>query len=282
MTAPIQHLSDIDLLGVSGPDGAAFLQSLLSNDLRALDNEKNAQWTALLTPQGRVIALMALIRIGEQEFLLAVPRQRGEAIRQTLQRFVLRRKLSLDNAAGYALVGTLGREPAAAGTLLSLEFRCGRRWHLTTAAEAGNFPPAGDDWQRRDLEDGLAFLDAGASEKFLAHAIGLQWLPAISVSKGCYPGQEIVTRSHFLGKSKRHLALLDSSNSNAAEPPAVGAPLNDAEGRHVGDVVAAVAGAAANTLLVSLTDAGLRSKLLLPEIAGNSPIAELRLVFEQT
>ncbi|MGD9582858.1 MAG: folate-binding protein YgfZ [Lysobacterales bacterium] len=282
MPEPIQHLTGIDLLKVHGPDATAFLQSLLSNDLRELTAAGNAQWTALLTPQGRVIALMALIRTGDQEFLLAVPNHRGDELRLNLQRFVLRRKLELGDAPSSALIGTIASDSAAPGAALPLPFRSGRRWLLASASEAEHYPPAGDDWRRMDLEDGLAFLDVAASGKFLAQAIGLHLLPAVSLGKGCYPGQEIVTRSHYLGKSKRHLALLSSRDGGDAAPPAAGTPLSDAEGRHRGDIVAAVAGPDATTLLASLTDPEIRGKLLLPESAGQRATAELRRLFEQT
>lgn len=281
MATPIQHLIDCDLLRIAGRDAAAFLQSLLSNDLRVLDAEHNAQWTALLTPQGRVIALMALILRSDSEFLLAVPKQRGEELRQTLQRFILRRKLDLTLATDAALLGTLGNDPAAPGTPLSLGFRSGRHWYLCTPAEADKYPAAGDDWRLRDLEDGLAFLDADASEKFLAQALALHALPAVSMNKGCYPGQEIVSRSHYLGKNKRRLALLDAPRHNAS-PPLIGAPLHDDQDKHVGDVVAAVVGSDVTTLLAVLTEAGLGGKLLLPNDGGHSRPLQLRQVFEQT
>ena len=282
MFKSVERLGDFDLLEVSGVDAAAFLQSLLSNDLSELDGQTNAQWTALLSPQGRVIALMALIRQSEQGFLLAVPRHFGASLLGSLRRYVLRRQVKLQQTSDLAVLGSLEAEPSAPGPRLTLGSRSGRHWYLAPATAAERFPLAGTDWRRRDLEDGLAFLDAETSGKFLAAAIGLPALPALSIGKGCYPGQEIVTRSHYLGKQKRHLALLEISEPSGSPGPRSGASLHDPEGSHLGDVVAAETEAGKTTLLASLTDAGLVGKLLLPCREGGAVVAELRRVFEKT
>jgi folate-binding Fe-S cluster repair protein YgfZ len=67
--------------------------------------------------------------------------------------------------------------------------------------------------------------------------LGLDRLQAISLTKGCYPGQEIVARTHYLGQSKRSLQCLWRDHP---EPPATGTPVSLA-GQTVGEVVCAVA-----------------------------------------
>jgi len=63
-------------------------------------------------------------------------------------------------------------------------------------------------WRAEDLVHGLPRLDAAQSEQWTPQMLSLERLRAFSVRKGCYPGQEIVARTHFLGKQKRELVLL--------------------------------------------------------------------------
>ena len=63
-------------------------------------------------------------------------------------------------------------------------------------------------WRQWDLRFGLPRLDASQQEQWTPQQLSLERLRAFSVSKGCYPGQEIVARTHFLGKAKRGLVAL--------------------------------------------------------------------------
>lgn len=259
---PLQQLEDIDLLECTGTDAAAFLQSLLSNDVRELD-QLNAQWSALLSAQGRVLAVIALIRRGPADFVLAVPHRRGGELLEQLQRFRLRRKLSLGLTVAERIVGASDCAPAPPGRALDLRFSSGRKWYLCTANCAALYPASDATWHRADLEDGLPFLKPAACEQHQALALGLDTLPAISFTKGCYPGQEIVARTHYLGRSKRHLVRFETAAADAEFGPN-GCILNGA-GQSVGEVVDAVhdtaIGSSRWTLLTVLADAGADSAL---------------------
>ena len=85
-------------------------------------------------------------------------------------------------------------------------------------------------FRRRAVEDGVPFLAGDAIEQQTPHALGLDHLGAISTKKGCYPGQEIVARTHFLGRNKRHLVRW---SADAAFELAPGAEIRDAAGNVV-------------------------------------------------
>lgn len=236
MTSAILRLTDIDFIECTGTgtEAESFLQSLLCNDVRELDSQ-NSQWTALLTPQGRVLAVMALLRLEPQHYLLAVPKQRGLAILDLLKRFILRRKLQLRLAPEYAMLGT-DADSEAPGQTLRLTMASGRRWLLNSIDAASHFPASGVSWHLADLQDGLPFLTEATSAKHLAHSLRLDSLPAIHFKKGCYPGQEIVVRTHFLGRNKRRLCLL-MATSVVTEGLAIGQQIRTQEGTLAGDIV---------------------------------------------
>ena len=107
-----------------------------------------------------------------------------------------------------------------------------RIWNGPVAPED---PAAVARWQAFDVEHGLPRLPDSQVEHWTPQQLSLERLGAFSVKKGCYPGQEIVARTHFLGQAKRGLALLEGT----AQMP-VAADVNTETGA-LGKVIASVA-----------------------------------------
>jgi folate-binding protein YgfZ len=84
------------------------------------------------------------------------------------------------------------------------------------------------------LRAGVAEIELAQSEQFTPHMLNLDLLGIVSLDKGCYPGQEIVARTHYRGASKRRCLRFES-----AAPVAAGDKVSDGE-RDVGEVVNAI------------------------------------------
>ena len=237
-------LPDSELLELQGADALAFAQAQFINDIKALP-DGGWQWSGWLTPKGRLVAFFAAIRTGADRLLLWLPAGGAEALRERLQRYVFRSKLTLRVAADWTALGVIGTEAGEPGNGFTLELPANdegnaRRLHLLpTAAVAA---PAHDDeeaarirWRLADLRLGLPYVGAGLanSEQFVPQWLSLDRLSAFSLSKGCYPGQEIVARMHYLGQSKRAAFRL---SGRGAAPPAMARVL-DAEGNGLGELV---------------------------------------------
>ena len=72
-------------------------------------------------------------------------------------------------------------------------------------------PALQDTWKLAELERGITWLCSETSAQFLPQMLGYDSLGAVNFHKGCYPGQEIVARTHYLGKVKRHPRLLSTT-----------------------------------------------------------------------
>ena len=94
--------------------------------------------------------------------------------------------------------------------------------------------PVDTETTSEKLLAGIPEISLAQSEKFTPHMLNLDLLKIISLDKGCYPGQEIVARTHYRGKSKRRMLRFESS-----EPVASGDKISDGE-REVGEVVNAI------------------------------------------
>lgn len=238
-------LSDHRLISLEGRDAVAFAQSQTMNDVAGL-GDGHWQWNGWLTPKGRVIALFALIRLHTDTVWMLVPDADADDLAARLGRFVFRSKVAIRVRDDLAVSGRFRASDLAsgahvagdAGSAIELDLTGdpaagGRSLRIGPAARASADPQALLAWRRADLEHGWPRLEPGQSEQWTPQQLSLERLRAYSVKKGCYPGQEIVARTHFLGQAKRGLALLHGD-----EPLAAGAELQT-DGATIGTVVSA-------------------------------------------
>ena len=179
------------LVTVAGRDAGTFLQGQLTRDVLDL-GASEAGLTALLTPQGRVIAVAWLLH-ADDGYALAVPAALALPVRDRLQRYVLRAKVAL--ALAEAGVAQRGRLAAA------------------LAGAAGE-----RDWPLALVRAGVPEIGVETSEEWIPQMLNLDLLGAISFTKGCYTGQEIVARTQHLGRIKRRLLRFECATTHAPAP----------------------------------------------------------------
>jgi tRNA-modifying protein YgfZ len=226
----LERLTHFSVLSIDGPDAEAFIHSQSMNDVKVLTIGQ-WHWNGLLNPKGRLIALFALVRVHEGSILLISPDFSAEKLRMHLQRFIFRSKVTItvntqlqtyasfdhpvggyDQPADYILP----TEPSGFGLCMSGNDTIRYLWLLphpdipTTASS--NI--ADNKWYEIDLLHGFPRLDDSQSESWTPQMLSLERLNAFSIKKGCYPGQEIVARTHFLGQSKRHLIGIRSDSES--------------------------------------------------------------------
>lgn len=246
------RLDDYSIVEFDGPDAVALTHAQFANDVASLP-VGHWQWNAWLTAKGRVIAVFALLKRAPDALLALVPDMPADAFAEPLKRFVFRRKLRIASRADLAVVG-IGHPPQhAAGAAsapaaehgIELDFgsaECARTLLIATREAAADLPADDGGWRRLDLRFGLPRLDASQREQWTPQQLALDRLQAYSVSKGCYPGQEIVARTHFLGKAKRAATLLELRG-----------PVNPGDDvTHAGTAIGTVAGIATGTPTLAL------------------------------
>ncbi|MEW5708974.1 MAG: folate-binding protein YgfZ [Pseudomonadota bacterium] len=258
----IADLSGYGLLRVSGPDAQAFLHGQLSSDVRGLPAHR-AQHSSYNTPKGRMLATFLLWRMGE-DYALQLATELAEPIRRRLALFILRAQVQIEDMsdalvrlgvagpdAGQLLAARFGSLPevdlgvahAEEATLLrlgpqrfelvSLPDQAPGLWErLRTAARPVGF----SCWEWLDIRAGIPRVTAATQDQLVPQMANLDALGGVSFRKGCYPGQEIVARTHYLGKLKRRLYL---AHLDGEATPAPGDPLYgpETEGQASGMVV---------------------------------------------
>lgn len=259
-------LAPLDELGrirVDGPDAVPFLQAQLTSDV-AHQEAASLQLNGYCTPKGRLLATFHQWRDGEA-VMLQLPSELLAPVMKRLSMFVLRSKAKLTNASAmHATCALLG--PGAAATLRAAGFavpdstwsstesgglRVSRmpaapevdeRFLLTLASEArallDRLPitrATSAAWWWSEIAAAVPTVFASTQEKFVPQMINFEVLGGVNFKKGCYPGQEIVARSQYLGKLKRRMQVGHTQDSDL---PAAGADVfHSAQAEAVGTVV---------------------------------------------
>jgi tRNA-modifying protein YgfZ len=261
MTSEPFPLVSLHSLAVGGPDARSFLQNQLSSDLNEVTDTRG-QLSAWHDPKGRVLAFIRVLP-WHDGILLAMQAGLAATVEQRMRMYVLRAKVTLQ--AGPPLFG-LGAEhgaawlaahdlepghaplSAAATTTVSVLRMPGRAgWLLAGEPEAIAGPDDAEmlaTWELAEVEAGIPEVYPETSGQFVAQMLNLDRIGAVSFTKGCYPGQEIVARAHHLGRVKRRARLFRA----AGALPAPGDALADS----AGTVVRAAATAGDGCLLMAV------------------------------
>lgn len=209
-------LPDLAVVTLSGRDAVAFAQAQFMSDVAALA-PGHWHWSGWLTPKGRVIALFAVLRRDAESLYVLLHDADPAAFVSSLQRFVFRSKVMIGIDRDAHVSGALripsvarGHEAHIDGDATELDL--GTDAHPRTLQVGPTAAPSDPDaharWRALDMAFGLPRLPADQADSWTPQQLSLDRLRAFSVRKGCYPGQEIVARTHFLGQVRRGLVAL--------------------------------------------------------------------------
>ena len=262
----LTDLSHLALLQAQGADAQSFLQGQLSNDIRMV-SATQAQLSAYCNPKGRMFAIFRIFQ-RHDSYYLQLPAALADATLKRLRMFVLRSKLTLghtpDELLRIGLSGpnaprlvqeAVGFVPSSVnetstrddttvlrlpGPLPRFELLAPRqRMETIWTGLARNATPAGaGPWAWLDLKAGVPTVLPATVEEFVPQMVNLELLGGVNFKKGCYPGQEIVARMHYLGRLKQRMFLAHVENGAKPQP---GTPVfaPDFPGQSAGTVVSA-------------------------------------------
>ena len=226
-------LSQFGTIKVSGEEAQKFLQNLLSNDISAV-TPGTAQLSSFNSPKGRMLATFTVWQSGG-EYFLQLPLSLAAAMHKKLSMFVLRSKVKVSNASDETIgLGIAGKEakkliqeifgslPINDYSVLTKDSSSvirlsANRYQLNTSVNSAielwnslskSAQKAGSAcWDWLNIRAGIPVITPATQELFVLQMANLDVLGGVSFKKGCYPGQEIVARTHYLGKQKRRMFL---------------------------------------------------------------------------
>lgn len=242
----ICDLSLFSTIVIAGDDAANFMQGQFTNDITQV-NEQTSQLNAFCNKKGRMIANFRLFQ-NQQNYFFSVKSDLVEISIEHLQNYILRSQVAIqdvseqlihigisgDNAAellssyitdinqnvgsissneNYIAICVPGLKPRYE-IFCSLEHAKNLWDSVSTQATVAN----SSSWNYLDIQSGLPFIDASTSEEFVPQMANMELINGVSFTKGCFTGQEIVARMHYLGKLKKRCYKInietDSEPSN--------------------------------------------------------------------
>lgn len=239
-------LSHLSLLKVEGADAVNFLQGQFTNDIKLLEGG-HSQYTGYCTAKGRLLAIfLAFAR--QDQIYLQVNAALAEMVIKRLKMYVLRSKVVISDvsddtvrlgvagaraeAALQELFGSLPAQPhdrllleqatllRLPGTIPRFQIFAARdsafAWWDTLSNTCQPVGRAGWEWLQ--IQAGIPDITPATQEAFVPQMVNLDLLGGINFKKGCYTGQEIVARTHYLGKVKRRTVLAHAPTPQAPSP----------------------------------------------------------------
>ena len=221
----LDHLS---LLIARGPDARTFLDSQLT---RNVPTGSTASPFGYCSPKGRLLA-NGVAWADDEAVSLLISRDIAEAIVKRLRMYVLRAKVTLDDVSSGTrldgLVDPASAPPMSPWTAATIDGVTWVRFPDVDARSRYLRIGGSDDteaidattWRWLDLRAGLPRIGTGTQDRFVPQMLNLEALGAVDFKKGCFPGQEVVARSQYLGKLKRRMSL--ASLDGSADVPSPG------------------------------------------------------------
>jgi len=206
-------LEDFGTLRFRGPDAHKFLQGQLSNDMARL-TPGSVMRAGLHNAQGRTLALLWLLAPAGDDILALLPLELVEPVATQLRRYLLRAKLTLSDESAQTRIPGICTRGNGHGLAAQATWQLDRERVLLIQAP-GESAPQGqamtrEQWRALDIAAGLPQVYASTSAQFVAQMLNLDCVDAISFSKGCYTGQEVIARAHYRGRVKRRMQRFES------------------------------------------------------------------------
>ena len=235
----------LDVILVRGEDAAVFLQGQITNDINLLDKDR-AIYAGYCNPKGRLIALFLIIKVWDNYFLFC-PSSISDEICKKLSMFILRSQVTIEKSkysyfyfygntyAEEAFKNIWGGVPFPTKLMETVQHpneqnTTGLLSITKLPGENGRFLVLGEDetiemicreifqndeipneisWNASDIEAKIPNIFSETQGKFIPQSLNLDLIDAINFKKGCYTGQEIVARTHYLGKVIRRMYQAD-------------------------------------------------------------------------
>ncbi len=243
----LADLSHYRLIRVTGEDANRFLQGQLSNDINHVD-DNHSQMSAYCSPKGRTLALFRIFKY-DNAYFLSLPEEIADITINRLKMFIMRSDVAMDDVTEqYFHFGIAGAEAVAAlkkvlglTTLpdetdksVSMNGMCllklagsTDRFELIGPIDAATtiwdaLQPScvrvgASAWNLQRINAGIPEILKNTTDTFVPQMLNLQLINTINFQKGCYPGQEIVARTKYLGKLKKRLYLAEIATANSVD-----------------------------------------------------------------
>jgi tRNA-modifying protein YgfZ len=258
-SAPLFPLTQFGIIAIAGSDATQFLQGQVTCDIKKI-NLNQSGIGAFCNPKGRVITTFFITQLNNTYFII-LPLELLDKVKNKLKMYILRSDVQITDVTDiYCLSGLLLEQSkiipnlphvtwqSLSDTLTIFQIPSLEKKRFIVLAEAKQTlelwdkllsnnecsPQNTSQWQLLDINNGIPWIDNETSEEYIPQMLNLDKLGGISFNKGCYTGQEVVARTHYLGKAKREMYLAET---NCLELPPANTSILTSTNQSIGKVL---------------------------------------------
>ena len=207
---PTAHLDDRAIVTVSGPDAESFLQNIVTADLDAL-YPGEAKPSALLTPQGKILFDFLISRNGPDAFRLECRADIADDFVRRLTLYKLRAKVEISKQDESLVTLAWGSDSSASETDSNWlrDTRFPQSAPVQRSYEARKDSAGAKAWHAFRIANGIA--ESGSDYVLgdaFPHDVLLDQMSGVGFRKGCYVGQEVVSRMQHRGTARRRVLIV--------------------------------------------------------------------------
>lgn len=261
----ITDLSHMGLIAIYGDDASDFMQGQFTNDINEV-NTTHSQLNGMCNPKGRMLAIFRVFQRSDTWYL-QIPQDILEETIKKLRMYVLRSKVTIEDATDtFVRIGLSGPNaesqlkdvtkqiPESVNDVLQIDnltlFRIpgvNPRFVIVGEMDAmqklwGKLdvhaaPVGADVWTLINIYAGIPTIYKPTMDMFVTQSINFEVVGGVNFKKGCYTGQEIVARMHYLGKPKQRLYLAKTDVKEIPQPGTALYAKDSANKQAVGHIV---------------------------------------------
>lgn len=221
----ILKLPHLGIIKAIGPEAASFLNGQLSNDLLHMTTGE-VKPAAYCASNGKMLASFIVIKTTPETFLLICSADILESVLKRLSMFVLRAKVQLSHANDYSVYGliksidltdTPNWGSSERNQQLSIQIPSVQGFSRELLITSDEIPLHGiqklntETWHWLYISSGMIMINQSLYDQYIPQMLNYESIGAISFNKGCYPGQEVISRSQFRGTLKRRAYLIHTT-----------------------------------------------------------------------
>ena len=218
------------VMRIAGSEAAEFLDRQLTIRVSTLQAGERAIgcWC---DAKGRSLCTLWIQRSenASDNFLVACHESLHDLVCKRLQMFILRAAVELQPAPELGL--------AVSNNSSNWSACCWQELCCVPTSDAHADVAVAEHWAVHEIDAGFVWLDARTSGVYLPQMLAMSKWQALDLAKGCFPGQEVIARAHYLGRVKRRLYQFQAP-LQAADQLAVGDPVLDNNAEQIGDILA--------------------------------------------
>ena len=224
-------------LKISGDDAGKFLQGQFSNDINLLEKDIS-QYSSYSTNQGKVIAILRILK-DKDSYLILINKEISDYFIQKLSMYILMSKVTIEMTNEYHIIGICGQMSKELLSSYNAKNSSGIKeddnyqilnnnseYFSSSTLIYKDEAKEINEIKKLLTKDQLAFnvnklsdyynrilrVTMETKEQYIPQVLNLEKLNGINYKKGCYTGQEIVARTHYLGKIKKQIFLINHNS----------------------------------------------------------------------